>query len=161
IKSSGGVNMTKMRIYEYAKQRNVSSKEVIAKLKELNINVSNHMVTIDEETIKKLDNIDDKEKKGNAQQHGSSQQPARNKQPREQRHQAKTRAGRGDFVRSQTNDFDQEDDTLPKKVKVKSAPKIREGKKGTQELQSKENKVFSKVKSKQKQRGPQRGRKGR
>jgi len=46
-------------------------------------------------------------------------------------------------------------------VKVKSAPKIREGKKGTQELQSKENKVFSKVKSKQKQRGPQRGRKGR
>jgi len=52
-----------MRIYEYAKQRNVSSKEVIAKLKELNINVSNHMVTIDEETIKKLDNIYDKEKK--------------------------------------------------------------------------------------------------
>ncbi len=161
--------MTKMRIYEYAKQRNVSSKEVIAKLKELNINVSNHMVTIDEETIKKLDNIYDKEKKGNAQQHGSSQQSARNKQPRDrkqkqakdQRHQAKTRAGRGDFVRSQTNDFDHEDDTLPKKVKVKSAPKIREGKKGTQELQSKENKVFSKVKSKQKQRGPQRGRKGR
>src|SRR5690606_17819816 len=83
------------------------------------------------------------------------------KEAKDQRHQAKTRAGRGDVVRSQTNDFDHEDDTLPKREKARSAPQIREAKKGSQERQSKENKVFSKAKSKQKQRGHQRGRKGR
>ena len=38
--------MRKMRVYEYAKKINVSSKEVINKLKEMNIEVSNHMTTI-------------------------------------------------------------------------------------------------------------------
>ncbi|WP_417900524.1 translation initiation factor IF-2 [Bacillus haimaensis] len=46
--------MTKLRVYEYAKQKNVSSKDVITKLKEMNIEVSNHMATLDEDTIQKL-----------------------------------------------------------------------------------------------------------
>lgn len=49
--------MSKLRIYEYAKKQNKSSKEIIEKLKELNIEVSNHMSTIDAETIKKLDQV--------------------------------------------------------------------------------------------------------
>ena len=49
--------MSKMRVYEYAKKLNLSSKEVIIKLKEMNIEVSNHMTTIEDDAVKKLDNI--------------------------------------------------------------------------------------------------------
>ncbi|WP_167260131.1 translation initiation factor IF-2 [Alkalibacillus almallahensis] len=49
--------MKKMRVYEYAKQQNVSSKEVINKLKELDVEISNHMSTITDNTIRQLDEI--------------------------------------------------------------------------------------------------------
>lgn len=54
IKFYGGERMTKIRVHEYAKQKNVSSKDVINKLKEMNIEVSNHMTTLDDSTIDKL-----------------------------------------------------------------------------------------------------------
>jgi translation initiation factor IF-2 len=47
--------MTKMRVYEYAKKNNLTSKDVIEKLKQLNIEVSNHMTTIEENVIRQLD----------------------------------------------------------------------------------------------------------
>ncbi|WP_273125593.1 translation initiation factor IF-2 [Metabacillus sp. HB246100] len=47
--------MTKMRVYEYAKQTNVSSKAIISTLQELNVEVSNHMSTIEDDVIVKLD----------------------------------------------------------------------------------------------------------
>ncbi|WNF35418.1 translation initiation factor IF-2 [Bacillaceae bacterium IKA-2] len=47
--------MKKMRVYEYAKEKNISSKEIIEKLKSLNIEVTNHMSVITEDTIKKLE----------------------------------------------------------------------------------------------------------
>ncbi|MBM7598557.1 translation initiation factor IF-2 [Virgibacillus halotolerans] len=47
--------MSKMRVYEYAKQHNTSSKEVINHLKELKVEVSNHMSTISDDTKAKLD----------------------------------------------------------------------------------------------------------
>ncbi|NMA91247.1 MAG: hypothetical protein GX972_07940, partial [Amphibacillus sp.] len=37
--------MARIRIYEYAKMQNISSKEVINKLAELGVEVSNHMST--------------------------------------------------------------------------------------------------------------------
>lgn len=46
--------MTKLRVYEYAKQKNVSSKDVITKLKEMNIEVTNHMTALDDSTVNKL-----------------------------------------------------------------------------------------------------------
>ncbi|MDP9741926.1 translation initiation factor IF-2 [Peribacillus frigoritolerans] len=46
--------MTKLRVYEYAKQKNVSSKDVINKLKEMNIEVTNHMTALDDSTVNKL-----------------------------------------------------------------------------------------------------------
>lgn len=52
--------MSRMRIYEYAKQQNVTSREIVEKLKALNIKVSNHMSMIDDEMIKKLENASDK-----------------------------------------------------------------------------------------------------
>src|SRR5690625_7498834 len=51
----GGEHMGKMRIYEYAKENNIASKDVIAQLKALNIDISNHMATITEKEIAKLD----------------------------------------------------------------------------------------------------------
>ena len=54
IKFYGGERMTKLRVYEYAKQKNVSSKDVINKLKEMNIEVTNHMTTLDDATVNKL-----------------------------------------------------------------------------------------------------------
>ncbi|MFD1037945.1 translation initiation factor IF-2 [Virgibacillus byunsanensis] len=47
--------MSKMRVYEYAKQNNTTSKNVINYLKELNVEVSNHMSTISDELKPKLD----------------------------------------------------------------------------------------------------------
>lgn len=47
--------MKKMRVYEYAKQKNLSSKEVIEKLKKVNVEVKNHMAVITEEDVKKIE----------------------------------------------------------------------------------------------------------
>ncbi|MEK5039508.1 translation initiation factor IF-2 [Sporosarcina sp. FSL K6-3457] len=48
--------MTKIRVHEYAKKVNRSSKEVIDELGKINVTVANHMATIDKEAIAKLDN---------------------------------------------------------------------------------------------------------
>ncbi len=64
--------MSKMRVYEYAKKNNTSSKEVIQYLKEINVNVSNHMSTITGETIAKLDK---KFRKGNESEKEQQRQP--------------------------------------------------------------------------------------
>nr|WP_318540818.1 translation initiation factor IF-2 [Terribacillus saccharophilus] len=47
--------MSKIRVYEYAKEKNVSSKEIITKLKDMNIEVTNHMSTINETAKDRLD----------------------------------------------------------------------------------------------------------
>src|SRR5690606_21888274 len=46
--------MSRMRVYEYAKKQNISSKEVITKLKEMDIEVKNHMATIEGDILNKL-----------------------------------------------------------------------------------------------------------
>ncbi len=47
--------MSKMRVYEYAKQTNVSSKDIITTLQGMNVEVNNHMSTIEDDVITKLD----------------------------------------------------------------------------------------------------------
>ena len=49
--------MSKVRVYEYAKKHNISSKDVITKLKEMDVEVSNHMTTLEEDAVNKLDSI--------------------------------------------------------------------------------------------------------
>ncbi|MBY0133677.1 translation initiation factor IF-2 [Bacillus cereus] len=48
--------MSKIRVHEYAKKHNISSKDLMKKLKEMNIEVSNHMTMLDDEVVNKLDN---------------------------------------------------------------------------------------------------------
>ncbi|WP_167629843.1 translation initiation factor IF-2 [Listeria valentina] len=47
--------MSKIRVYEYAKKQQVSSKEVIEKLHSLGVEVSNHMSTINDNALRQLD----------------------------------------------------------------------------------------------------------
>ncbi|MFS0782258.1 translation initiation factor IF-2 [Bacillus sp. 1P06AnD] len=58
--------MTKIRVYEYAKKHNVSSKEIIEKLKEMNIEVTNHMSTMEDPAVQKLDQKYEKKNVNNA-----------------------------------------------------------------------------------------------
>lgn len=68
--------MTKLRVYEYAKQKNVSSKDVINKLKEMNIEVTNHMTALDDSTVNKLN--DSIKPKSEDKSQDKSQEPKAN-----------------------------------------------------------------------------------
>ncbi len=65
--------MSKTRVYEYAKKHNVSSKDVITKLKEMNIEVSNHMTAIETDTVRRLDAIYNKTTDKQPQSQGTNQ----------------------------------------------------------------------------------------
>ncbi|MED3624222.1 translation initiation factor IF-2 [Bacillus thermocopriae] len=141
--------MSKMRVYEYAKKHNLSSKEIITKLKEMNIEVSNHMATLEAADIKKLDAAYTKKESGQQQKAGNtSNQKRPNERQIQQNHAKKP------HVQPKTTPkaFEDDDDHLviPNKVKVTGAPKNKEGKKHEQEYQSKENKAFQKGKNKSK-----------
>ncbi|SER59741.1 translation initiation factor IF-2 [Salipaludibacillus aurantiacus] len=84
--------MSKMRIYEYAKEKKTTSKEIINRLKNMGIEVANHMSVINEATIKKLDGSqgpaesskkagnDNKQKnQGASNQHVNDDQPSKEK----------------------------------------------------------------------------------
>src|SRR5690625_2811691 len=102
--------MGKMRIYEYAKQNNVKSKEVIEQLKLMDIEVSNHMSSITRDTMNKLDkvfkqaeeqvNAEVKEQKQEKKQpRGKQKQKQQTKQkqaqPKQKQRQGKRRGKRG------------------------------------------------------------------
>src|SRR5690625_4333261 len=73
--------MTKMRVYEYAKQNNMTSKAVIQRLNDLNIEVSNHMSTITAETKTKLDEkVKKQSPNNNKDEQVRKQTPSTNKQ---------------------------------------------------------------------------------
>ncbi len=105
--------MAKMRVYEYAKAINVSSKEILTALKNMDIVVNNHMATLEEKTIKQLDA---KFKKGgagvksqksaetnkNKQPQGVNQQPAGN-QPNKIRDGKKNDVQNNQFNKNKKN----------------------------------------------------------
>ncbi|WP_404978324.1 translation initiation factor IF-2 [Alicyclobacillus fastidiosus] len=61
--------MTKVRVYEYAKRLNMSSKEILTILTRLDIPVANHMSVMDEATIGKVENFFSDVKKRAAERH--------------------------------------------------------------------------------------------
>lgn len=96
--------MNKMRIYEYAKKKHISSKTVITKLQEMKIDVANHMSTIDSATMSKLDKIfqnKDSETRGqhqtDRQEKKQQQQKSEHDAPKKQEQVKKesTRADKG------------------------------------------------------------------
>ncbi|QBK25674.1 translation initiation factor IF-2 [Ureibacillus thermophilus] len=86
--------MTKMRVHEYAKKVNRSSKEVIEELKKLNINVTNHMSTLNGDAVAKLDavfnqNVDAPVKKNEGQHKPKQPQNQNHKEAEKQEHAPK------------------------------------------------------------------------
>jgi translation initiation factor IF-2 len=170
--------MTKMRVYEYAKKNNVTSKVVIEKLKELNIEVSNHMTTIEPSAIKQLDETFGKGKSQstkepmtnkqseNKQTNRNKQQAGENKlkskggtQPNKNHAQSSNKKTAQAKIKPTAKKVptpviaDEEvldDVAIPNRVKVKTPPKNKEGKKYDQEFRSKENKAFNRNKNKAK-----------
>src|SRR5699024_3278684 len=65
--------MSKTRVYEYAKQNNLSSKAVIQHLKEMDIEVANHMSTITDATKGQLDEKINPSKKSEPKQNTGKQ----------------------------------------------------------------------------------------
>ncbi|CAH0346148.1 translation initiation factor IF-2 [Bacillus sp. CECT 9360] len=118
--------MTKLRVYEYAKQKNVPSKDVINKLKEMNIEVSNHMAALDDTTVEKL-NEGFKPKEEKKQAAGAVTTPKQS--PTVEKYEAE--ADENTNVVKKTE-----------KIQKKPIPKPVVGKKTVQENQKKESKVF-------------------
>ncbi|WP_404450104.1 translation initiation factor IF-2 [Sutcliffiella horikoshii] len=94
--------MTKLRVYEYAKQKNVSSKDVITKLKEMNIEVSNHMATLDDDTIQKLNGTNKAEAPKKAAPQNSAPAP---KKPNNNQTQGGSQGGKGKNTSSPKKPF--------------------------------------------------------
>ncbi len=140
--------MGKTRVYEYAKKYNVSSKDVIAKLKEMNVEVSNHMATIEDADLAKLEAIFNKKASKETHNQVKKEQQHQNGKPKQTNPAAKPQ------VQSKSSAKAYEEDDAPSaavqtKVKV-VPPKAKEGKKHDQDFQSKENKAFNKGKAKHK-----------
>lgn len=143
INFCGGERMSKIRVYEYAKKHNVSSKDVIHKLKGMNIEVSNHMATIEDDTLIKLDQLYKKNEVSGASKSQSSdhqQKNVNNKPQNKPQQQVKTLDK--ETPKAKTIIDEEDKNTDPTKVKVKAVPKNLEGKKHDKEYQTKENKVF-------------------
>lgn len=143
--------MSKIRVYEYAKKHNVSSKDVIHKLKGMNIEVSNHMATIEDETLIKLDSVYNKKETPKTQS-AKPQQNHTNNQHSNPKQQVKPVGQDKQKAKVLVEDDDKNID--PTKVKVKTVPKNLEGKKHDKEYQSKENKVFTKSNNSNKNKKP-------
>ncbi|WP_326490911.1 translation initiation factor IF-2 [Brevibacillus brevis] len=74
----------KTRVYEYAKQHNMSSKEILNLLKRLNIEVANHMSIMEEGTIKRIEDHMAKLRSGAKPEQRNTPSDARPKQTEDQ-----------------------------------------------------------------------------
>lgn len=72
--------MGKMRVYEYAKQMNMTSKEVLTILEKMNLKVSNHMSVMDEKMIEKVEQFFKQVKGENKQSERSNEENQQKKE---------------------------------------------------------------------------------
>lgn len=129
--------MSKIRVYEYAKKHNISSKDIITKLKEMNIEVTNHMATIEDTEIKKLDAVYDKKESTTPQQKSDSgqQQNRSNSRPAQQQqrpNQRPVQSGQKPAVQSKPYQGAANKTTTSSQVNAVSTPKTSDGKKTSQ-----------------------------
>ncbi|SHF52531.1 translation initiation factor IF-2 [Ornithinibacillus halophilus] len=120
--------MSKMRVYEYAKQNNVTSKDVINYLKELNVEVTNHMSTISGDTVNKLNskfnsNNKNEEKpnnkkqtnnKGQQNRPNSNKQKGNNPQQKKQQNHGKNNQGKNKKQHNKGNQRQEQPKNQPK-----------------------------------------------
>lgn len=118
--------MSKKRIYEYAKEIDVKSKAIIDELKKNNIEVSNHMQTLEENDIKILDKAfkkQDSAKKDQSTTHANTNKSNNNKQNNKQNnkpnHQQKNQKNKKQNNKKQHNQQQQQP-----KPEVKETPSL-------------------------------------
>src|SRR5699024_9130143 len=78
-----GERMSKMRVYEYAREKNISSKEVIDELTKLDIEVASHMSSIDLSEQIKLEEIFSTTPKAEEKQEMKQEKKQESKQPKQ------------------------------------------------------------------------------
>ncbi|PTE35566.1 translation initiation factor IF-2 [Staphylococcus gallinarum] len=81
--------MSKQRIYEYAKELNIKSKDIIDELKKMNVEVSNHMQALEADQIKELD----KKFKASQSTETKKTQPKSNQKPAPKNNNKKNNKG--------------------------------------------------------------------
>ncbi|MBU7216396.1 translation initiation factor IF-2 [Staphylococcus gallinarum] len=81
--------MSKQRIYEYAKELNIKSKDIIDELKKMNVEVSNHMQALEADQIKELD----KKFKASQSTESKKSQPKSNQKPAPKNNNKKNNKG--------------------------------------------------------------------
>ena len=81
--------MKKVRIYEYAKEVGKQSKDLIAVLKDANIEVSNHMSMLTEEGLAKLDSVFKKQEKTTENEQSSNNEGKKNKKKKVKKEKVK------------------------------------------------------------------------
>src|SRR5690625_1084157 len=112
--------MSKMRIYEYAREKNISSKEVIEQLAKMDIEVSSHMSSIGLHEQIKLDEIFDEKSK---------------EEPKEEKKQEQTN--------QRTNKEQKKKKEKPKKQKRKSKKGKKQKEQDKQQTESVDHLVYS------------------
>src|SRR5699024_3268208 len=103
INNDGGGRMSKMRVYEYAKQNDVTSKEVIEALGKLNVDVKNHMSTIAAETVEQLNKQLQKEKQAPKKEAAKQTTPKKTVQDKQEKaKQSQAKQGQKQTTQKQT-----------------------------------------------------------
>lgn len=92
--------MSKQRIYEYAKELNLKSKEIIDELKSMNVEVSNHMQALEDDQIKALDK---KFKPGQSNETQKNTQNNHNKSENKQQNNQKQNNNKSNNQNKQNN----------------------------------------------------------
>ncbi|PYZ93104.1 translation initiation factor IF-2 [Salipaludibacillus keqinensis] len=102
--------MSKMRIYEYAKEHNTTSKEVIDRLKKLGIEVTNHMSVITDETVQKLEKpasgSAEKNEKTAPNQANNKRRPEKNSDDQPSKEKPRKRTSKEDDPKNRPNKKD-------------------------------------------------------
>ncbi|GAA0365394.1 translation initiation factor IF-2 [Bacillus horti] len=93
--------MSKIRIYEYAREQNISSKEIIEMLKRLGHSVANHMSVIEESQIKEVENYMNQLKNG--EQTSNKQKEVAREQTTQNKAQKSTNTSKGTNTQSNNN----------------------------------------------------------
>ena len=76
--------MSKQRIYEYAKELNLKSKDIIDELKSMNVEVSNHMQALEKNKSQRLIKIQTTKQQNNKQEAQNNHQKSSNKSTQNQ-----------------------------------------------------------------------------
>lgn len=109
--------MSKQRIYEYAKELNLKSKDVIDELKKMNVEVSNHMQALEDDQIAQLNKKFKPSTQSNNKANASkADKPAQNNQKPNKNKKQQNKKNNGKQNKKQQRDSQPEVKEIPAKI---------------------------------------------